>query len=119
MKDGPKKIGGDETWRIDLSAVSLILAAKSRHIRRTLPFERAFLNLNRELASLVISEPAKRRRETVERIMSHLELWVREQCSRGSAENYLTTARYRLVNAEKFLKESPPNEASPPKTPAS
>ena len=106
MKDGPKKIGGEETWRIDLSAVSLVLTAKSRHIRQKLPFERAFLTLNRDLARLVISEPAIRRRETVDRIMSHLEPWVREQTSRAAAENYLASARYRLINAEKFIQES-------------
>lgn len=115
MKDGPKRIGSDQNWRVDLSAVSLILAAKSHYLRQTLSFERAFLNLNRQLARLVISEPDSRRRDTVDRIMSHLETWVREQTSRGAAENYLTTARYRLVNAEKFLQESASSESAPNK----
>lgn len=84
----------------------MILAAKSHHIRQTIPFDRALLKLNRELARLVTSEPRSRRRETVERIMEHLEPWVREQTSQAAAENYLTSARYRLVNAEKFLQES-------------
>lgn len=106
MTGGSKKVAGEETWRIDLGAVSLILAAKSHHIRQALPFDRTLLKLNRELARLVTSEPRSRRRETVERIMKHLEPWVREQTSQPVAENYLTSARYRLVNAEKFLRES-------------
>lgn len=111
MTNAPQKFGGEETWQVDLSAVSLVLAAKSHYIRQTLSFERAFLDLNLALARLVARQPSTRRRETVERVMLHVEPWVREHTSRSEAENYLTSARHRLVNAEKFIQQSVSEES--------
>lgn len=114
VTDGKKKYAGDETWQLDLATVSMILASKSRRIRNALSFERSFRQLNLDLARLVVDQPPGRRPQAVQRIMSHLEDWVREQTAASASENYLATARHRLSNPEAYIEECRQSDSGQP-----